>query len=106
MGLPNASVSQCRRVEVFSWRRGHEPLYSYIDVDEISQGEMVEVPEPAEAPIPRPVSAYFTTSPSGTLIVWKKCDRLDHDARADSLTRVMLSSLVECSGTFSYATSP
>ena len=26
MGLPNASVSQCKRVEVYTWRRGSKPL--------------------------------------------------------------------------------
>jgi hypothetical protein len=92
MGLPNASVSQCRRVEVYSWRRGSKPLYTYIDVDEIAQGELTEVPEPEETEIPAAYT-HRTNSPSGTLVVWQKCDRLDHDAKADTLVRTLRPSL-------------
>jgi hypothetical protein len=92
MGLPNASVSQCRRVEVYSWRRGSKPLHTYIDVDDVARGELSEVPEPDEVEIPAPY-AHRTDSPSGTLVVWKKCDRIDHDAKADTLVRDLRSSL-------------
>jgi len=63
MGLPNASVSQCRRVEVYSWRRGSKPLHTYIDVDDVARGELSEVPEPDEVEIPAPY-AHRTDSPS------------------------------------------
>jgi hypothetical protein len=86
MGLPNASVSQCRRVEVYSWRRGTPPLWTYIDVDEIAAGEMSEVPEPRQATIPSEHAALFAP-PSGTVVVWKNPDRLDHDQRYDTLVR-------------------
>jgi len=92
MGLPNASVSQCRRVEVYSWRRGSGCLHTCIDAEEISRGEMAEVPAPREVTIPKGY-AHLATSPSGTLVVWKECDRLDHDRKADTLTRVLLPSL-------------
>jgi hypothetical protein len=92
MGLPNASASQCRRVEVFSWRRGSKPLHTYIDIDEISNSEMTEVPEPREVAIPTGY-AHLTKSSSGTLVVWKKCDRLDHDGKADTLTRALRTNL-------------
>src|SRR5690606_23832309 len=50
MGLPNASLSQARRVAVFTWQspkgaRGHDTptVYSsYLDVDEIVRCEMIE----------------------------------------------------------------
>jgi hypothetical protein len=92
MGLPNASVSQARRVEVYSWLRGCKPLYTFIDVDMIASGELLEVPEPHEALIPAPY-AHLCTSPSGTLVVWKKCDRLDHDGKMDTLVRSLRPSL-------------
>lgn len=88
MGLPNASVSQCRRVEVYSWKRGSKPLHTYIDVDEIAGGDMAEVPEPREVIMPTSY-AHLAKSPSGTLVVWKTCDRLEHDGKADTLTRVL-----------------
>src|SRR2546426_5107670 len=35
MGLPNSSVSQSRRVEVYSWRSIDRVLFSYLDVDAV-----------------------------------------------------------------------
>ncbi len=92
MGLPNASVSQCKRLEVFSWRRGSKPLHTYIDIEQISRGEMIEVPIPREAVVPA-AYAHLTTSPSGTLVVWKECDRLDHDGKAETLVKSLRASL-------------
>ena len=36
MGLPNGSLSQARRVDVFSWTNPHAIWSSYLDVDEIA----------------------------------------------------------------------
>ena len=88
MGLPNASVSQCRRLEVYTWMRGAKPTWTYIDVEEIANGDMTEVPEPQETVIPAPYAA-LTQSPSGTLEVWKGCDRLDHGAKQETLVRAL-----------------
>lgn len=91
MGLPNASLSQARRVTVYTWqsssakrsnglarRRGDETLecvyMSYLDVDEIVRCEMDEVPRPMiikNAPV-------TSAGPSGTLVMWTQCDRLDN----------------------------
>lgn len=84
MGLPNASLSQARRVTVFTWQapksrtRGHESpprVYSsYLDVDEIVRCEMTEVPEP-QIMKTRPSACAGN---SGTLVCWSQCDRLDN----------------------------
>jgi len=78
MGLPNSSISQCRRVEVWSWQEGDEPHYTYLDVDEMKSGKLEEVPIPVAMPIPSKYEkAFFTKKPdSGTLIIWSKLDRL------------------------------
>ena len=39
MGLPNASLSHARRVEVYSCRKGESVHASYLDVDEIVVGK-------------------------------------------------------------------
>jgi hypothetical protein len=85
MGLPNASVSQCTRFEIYSWRKGQQPLWTYVDVEEVANGTLEEVPEPVEAPIPAPYEDIVGTK--GTLIVWRDCDRLDHDGKLDTLIR-------------------
>jgi hypothetical protein len=89
MGLPNASLSQSRRVTVYTWqsvdssassgRRANsqpaERVYmSYLDVDEIVRCEMTEVPRPQILKAP-PESCV---GPSGTLVTWTRCDRLDN----------------------------
>ena len=77
MGLPNASISQCRRLDVWSWQSGFQnPLYTYLDLDEIERGELQEVPEPIVNPIPpfwRKAGETFDNT--GTLVVWSDLDR-------------------------------
>jgi hypothetical protein len=74
MGLPNSSLSQARRVEVYSWTKGTSPLYTYLDVDEIAGGEMTAVPAPITKRLPSSVTNQIT--PAGTLVSWSRCDRL------------------------------
>lgn len=76
MGLPNSSLSQARRVVVFTWQKPGSVIQSYLDVDEIAKGTMTEVPEPRAAALPK--WAGKVESKSGTLVVWTRCDRLDH----------------------------
>lgn len=77
MGLPSASISQCTRVDVWSWTKGAaNALHCYIDVDEIRRGEQSEVPKPTRSPIPdRWQNAGKTFADSGTLVVWSNLDR-------------------------------
>lgn len=87
MGLPMASISQVKQVEVYSWQGGGTPLFSYIDVDEIASGEMAEIPVPIKKKIPdvwRKVASSI--GKSGTLIVWKNPDRLKW-VRGSTITR-------------------
>ncbi|MET2946694.1 ATP-binding protein [Vibrio owensii] len=78
MGLPNSSISQCKRVEVWSWQNGNKPYYTFLDVDQMATGDLENVPEPVEKEIPKEyLESHFTTFPtSGTFIVWSKLDRL------------------------------
>jgi hypothetical protein len=79
MGLPNASLSQARRVAVSTWQstpaKSAPRVYScYLDVDEIVRGELSEVPRPEllrEAP-------PLCRGRSGTMVQWTRCDRLDN----------------------------
>lgn len=79
MGLPSASISQCRRVDVWSWQDGvTNALHSYIDLDEIEAGELRMVPAPKPSLIPGKwsVAAHEgSIGKSGTLVVWSRIDR-------------------------------
>lgn len=85
MGLPNSSLSQSRRVEVYTWARLPDVWHSYIDVDEIASGKMIAVPEPNRRALPSRVNA----ASSGTLVCWSRCDRLDN-RRISTLHRKLL----------------
>src|SRR5688572_21902712 len=51
MGLPNSSVSVTRRLEVYSWRRPEDVLFTYLDIDEVAR-HMGGIPEPHFCPLP------------------------------------------------------
>lgn len=84
MGLPNASLSQARHVCVYTWQQ--EPakakgkakppavFMSYLDVDDIAHKRLEDVPRPELIKSP-PAQCK---GPSGTLVVWTRCDRLDN----------------------------
>jgi Histidine kinase-, DNA gyrase B-, and HSP90-like ATPase len=78
MGLPASSISQCKRVDVWSWQNGVDDAYHVsLDVDEIKREKKSEMPQPQKKQIPyiyRNVLKEF--GKSGTLVVWSKLDRL------------------------------
>jgi hypothetical protein len=74
MGLPNASLSQARRLDVFTWQHSEPPITSYLDVDQIVSGTLSAIPKPMRQALP----AVAKIKKSGTLVVWTRCDRLDH----------------------------
>ena len=77
MGLPSASISQCRRLEVWTWQQpSDDPWYTYLDLGEIERGEIEEVPTPTLRPVPRFwKEAGESFDASGTLVVWSDLDR-------------------------------
>lgn len=69
MGLPAASLSQARRVEVAAWRN-HEPEYVVaLDVDAIVAGT---------SPTLMALRGAATTSASGCRVRWMHCDRIEY----------------------------
>ncbi|MDQ4215060.1 ATP-binding protein [Microbacterium sp. ASV81] len=69
MGLPAASLSQARRVEVTAWQAETPALTVGLDVDAVARRE-------GAALAPRPGSAG--TSASGCRVVWRDCDRIEY----------------------------
>ena len=80
MGLPTSSLSQCKRVDVWTWQAGSESAWhSAIDVDEILAGRYT-VPMPDQSPVPdlwmNAGNAQATRGQQGTLVVWSKLDKI------------------------------
>jgi len=89
MGLPNSSLSQARAVTVFSWERADRVYSCYLDVDEIADGSMVEVPPPQRGAYPFDDEKY---AQSGTIVVWTRCDRLEQ-RRVSTLERKLAAAI-------------
>ena len=74
MTLPNAAVSQARRVELLSWQSPTAVWSAFLDVDELSSRDRgrVELQDPIRC------RGIVPTSKSGTLVRLRRCDRLDN----------------------------
>ena len=79
LGLPNSSLSQARRLDVWSWQSGvTNALHTSLYIDDVASGAS-EIPEPKLRPIP---GAYFSATQNGfhdtgTLVVWSDLDRVE-----------------------------
>jgi hypothetical protein len=79
MGLPNSSISQCQRVDVWSWEKGQSPSYTYLDIKMMMRGKLETIPYPIEKPLPPEMMALIGSGQlpeSGTFILWSELDRL------------------------------
>ncbi|HEV2804767.1 MAG TPA: ATP-binding protein [Chthoniobacterales bacterium] len=74
MGLPNASFSHARRVEVLTCHDGKKAYYAHLDVDDTVTQQATSIPSIKE------LSPHSWRQASrhrrGTVVFWKKCDRL------------------------------
>lgn len=88
VGLPQASVFVCNRVEVYSWQNGIENcMRTHLDIDEIRDLDLNDLDAPVNATIPEEYRCYinwkqddtqYDFSLHGTLVIWTKCTRVDH----------------------------
>ncbi|MFD8527157.1 ATP-binding protein [Streptosporangium canum] len=86
MGLPNSSMSQCTKLEVWSWTNGPgNAMHTYLDLEEI-RGGRDDVPAPELNPLPeywRNLSEGLGST--GTLVVWTDLDRIKWHGAAATL---------------------
>ncbi|ERM61713.1 ATP-binding protein [Vibrio cyclitrophicus] len=79
MGLPNSSISQCKRVDVWSWEKGASPCHTFLDIDKMKEGELESIPYPTEKGLPKEFLSLIEGDKfpeSGTFILWSRLDRL------------------------------
>lgn len=73
MGLPNSSMSQCKKVTVYSWQTPDKIMSVYLDID-----EELSIKPPKKTKIPdiwKNKSRYIKKAKSGTLVVWETIDK-------------------------------
>ncbi len=101
VGLPQASLYACPEIEVYSWQNGVENAQKvYLDINKIKDGEQTEIEDPILTAIPEPYATYvryqtmdelYDFSQSGTLVIWKKCDRINPKTRGPLTERLEFS---------------
>lgn len=93
-GLPSASVSQCRRVTVYSKTTDGTWNSSYLDIDEIGNGEWTKahrIQVPAEKMEKPPLFVIeflkkqkrWPSMDHGTVVVWERLDRVSPHRREE-----------------------
>lgn len=98
VGLPQASLYACPEVEVYSWQNGIENCKKvFLDINKVKNGEQTELNDPIPCEIPknykdfinyRTLAASYDFSKSGTLVVWKNCDRISPKTRGPLVERL------------------
>lgn len=101
VGLPQASLYACPEIEVYSWQGGIENAQKvYLDINKIKDGEQTEIEDPVRESVPEPYASYiryqtifetYDFSQSGTLVVWKRCDRISPKTRGPLTERLEFS---------------
>lgn len=86
VGLPQASLHVCPAVDVYSWQNGNENCNKvFLDIDLVRAGEQTQIDDPVKSSIPEKFKKYlryntgekqYDFTKSGTLVHWKKCDRV------------------------------
>jgi len=76
VGLPQASISQARKLEVYTWTDGgHETsTYTYLDFDQPATFRTVPVPIRKKIP-DKWLQSSDIWDKSGTLVIWSKLDK-------------------------------
>lgn len=98
VGLPQASLYACPEINVYSWQNGVENAQKvYLNIEKIKDGEQTEIEDPVTEMLPEPYCDYvkyitenqtYDFSKSGTLVIWKKCDRVSPKTRGPLTERL------------------
>jgi len=86
-GLPNASINQTKRVEVYTRTAGTKNVWmAWLDATDLPEHGLQTIPEPQEAELPAFVKEYMKRSgfelDHGTVVVWVEPDRLTYKTPA------------------------
>ncbi len=98
VGLPQASLYACPEIEVYSWQNGiNNAQMVYLNINRVKDGSQTEIEDPIPTSIPAPYDKYisyksnnaaYDFTPSGTLVIWKNCDRISPKTRGPLTDRL------------------
>ena len=98
VGLPQASLYACPEVEVYSWQNGIDNCQKvFLDINKVKEGAQTELEDPVRCTIPEKYAGFIKYktlvdeidfSNSGTLVIWKNCDRIQPKTRGPLVERL------------------
>lgn len=101
VGLPQSSLYACPEVEVYSWQNGIANCHkAFLDINKIKEGEQTELEDPIAIGVPQKYQRFITYrtenkdydfTNSGTLVIWKNCDRVQPKTRGPLTDRLEFS---------------
>ena len=101
VGLPQASLYACPEVVVYSWQNGVDNAHRVsLDINKVKDGIQTEIEDPVNEAIPDPYKKYlkyknlntnYDFTQSGTLVIWKRCDRIIPKTRGPLTDRLEFS---------------
>ena len=94
VGLPQASMYACPKVEVYSWQKDsngiEETKKVYLNMNSVKDGKETNIADPVKQAIPSEYKKYIhykfnrdnkevetDFSQQGTLVIWRNCDRVN-----------------------------
>lgn len=76
VGAKLGGISQAKRIDIYSRQSAADPwLHTYIDLDEVSDGEQTFIPAPDAVDLPEDCADLV--GDKGTLVIWSKADHLE-----------------------------
>ena len=77
-GLPNASLSQCKFIKVYSWQKSGAVLSTKLDLQESLDQNTIDLPpvQPESLPSHYEQASAVLDKKHGVIISWQKCDML------------------------------
>jgi hypothetical protein len=73
VGMTLGAIHECRKIEVYSKTSTNQWHYTYLDLDEIKNGQLEHLPTPISRKPNHPITDFIDTS--GTLVIWSKHDK-------------------------------
>ena len=80
VGMTLAAIHECKRVEVYSKQEGGSWLWTYIDLQEIENNDLKNIPEPVHKEMPIEF-LNLVGKESGSLVLWSEYDRQEKNAK-------------------------
>jgi len=74
VGMTLGAKQECKKVEVYSKKKGGKWLYVFFDIDEMMTSESDGISKPISKDPPNELS-HLISPENGTLVVWSKYDR-------------------------------